>query len=182
PALRSFEVAGSHQLDWTWTEDLVRMFPALDGTLAFEGLYYPFQDGDGRIHDENRASQLQKTWTSLDRVVGDFEIVYSLGLVCPVRHLMLDRVCSHTKDWLSDVLHSTFPTHLKLSIDLSHGVRTLDDLLPPEIFPVLTHLVLVITFCDYMSFLIENSVLADMQTTQWSAFLVSAMGHTAVLY
>ncbi|KAI0327193.1 hypothetical protein GY45DRAFT_1327895 [Cubamyces sp. BRFM 1775] len=170
PAMRSFEVAESCQLDWIWTADLVRMFPALDGTLAFEGLYYLFNGGVGRIHRENRESQLQKTWTCLERVIGDIEIVYSLGLVCPVRHLMLDRVCEHTKDWLGDILHNTFPTHVKLSIDLSHGMHILDDLLPPAIFPRLTHLILVFTFCDYTS-LLDNSILADMQTTQWSAFL-----------
>ncbi|KAJ8494415.1 hypothetical protein ONZ51_g2303 [Trametes cubensis] len=175
PALRSFEVVSSSQFDWIWTEDMVRMFPALNGTLAFEGLYHPFQDGDGRIRKRNWASQLQKTWNSLDRVIGDVDVVDKLGLACPVRHLMLDGVCKHSKDRVRDVLHHTPPTHLKLSIDLSHGVHIFNGLLPQEVFPRLTHLVLMFSFCDYSSIIINDDDLADMQTAQWPALLTEVI-------
>ncbi|KAI0327192.1 hypothetical protein GY45DRAFT_1327894 [Cubamyces sp. BRFM 1775] len=175
PAMRSFKVVTFSHVNLVWTEDLVQMFPALDGTLSFDGLHCPFKEAHRRARELNRASQLQKTWKSLDRVVGDVNVICMLGLSCPVRHLMLGGVCGHSKDQLGDTLRTTPPTHLKLSIDLSHGMHIIEDLLPPEVGPRLTHLVLFLSFCDYKSMIIDDDDLVQMQTAQWPAFLAQVI-------
>ncbi|KAJ8494416.1 hypothetical protein ONZ51_g2302 [Trametes cubensis] len=175
PAIRSFRVVAVSHMTPVWTEDLVQMFPVLDGTLAFEGLHCPYKEAHRRVRELNRTSQLQKTWKSLDRVIGHVNVICMLGLSCPARHLMLDGICGHSKGQLGDALATILPTHVKLSVDLSHGMHIFEGLLPPEVAPRLTHLVLFLSFCDYKSMLIDDDDLVDMKTAQWPAFLAEVM-------
>ncbi|KAH9899312.1 hypothetical protein C8Q73DRAFT_679426 [Cubamyces lactineus] len=175
PALRSFRVVAVSHMTLVWTEDLVRMFPVLNGTLSFEGLHCPYKEAHRRARELNQASQLQKTWKSLDRVVGHVNVICMLGLTCPVRHLMLNGICKHSMGQLGDTLATTLPTHVKLSVDLSHGMHIFEDLLPPEVAPRLTHLVLFLSFCDYKSMLIDDDVLVEMKGAQWPVFLAEVI-------
>lgn len=174
PAMRSFKVDTLTRMASIRTESLIQLFPALDGTLAFYSLYpTPNSVEEGReAHELNRASQMRRTWKSLDRVVGDVRLIYALGLVCPVRHLMIDGVSRHTKYQLDDILLNARPTHLKLTLDLARGIGVLENLLPPEVASELTHLVLFLSCASYNTITGEDETVA-MQTLEWATLLVS---------
>ncbi|KAI0763090.1 hypothetical protein BD413DRAFT_484537 [Trametes elegans] len=131
------------------TDVLVHKFPALDGTLDIGHLIgdLMFDEEERlRLRAENRQRQADERWVSLDRVVGDAFALQVLGLACPVRHIMVDDLYLDYKDALADVLRDTPPTHLKLSIRLQDGIDMFEDLLPLEVVPRLTHLVLRVMY------------------------------------
>ncbi|KAI0654519.1 hypothetical protein C8Q70DRAFT_925461 [Cubamyces menziesii] len=151
-----------------WTDVLVNMFPSLDGILDIGPLHG--HDGaplradapeQARVRALNRAYQEQHSWGKLDRVVGDTHTLYMLGLTCPVRHFMVDRVCSHRKQALVDFLRDAPPCRLKLTILLSQGLDVFDGLVPEEVASKLTHLVVMLAYDNC-----ETSSGADAATVQ----------------
>lgn len=71
------------------------------------------------------------------------EMFYVLGLVCPVRHLMLDELRHDQKNRAIEAFKKALPSHLKLTIS---NFSVLDGLFPQEMIPHLTHLVLVFLY------------------------------------
>ncbi|KAJ8494433.1 hypothetical protein ONZ51_g2301 [Trametes cubensis] len=178
PAVRSVKIDVLTQMGSIRTESLVQLFPALDDTLAFYRLDLISSNvEEGReAHEINRESQLRRTWKYLDRVVGDVRLIYALGLVCPVRHLMIDGVSRHTKYQLDDILLNAHPTHLKLTVDLSRGIGVLDDLLLPQVASDsrLTHFVLFLSCAKYFTIAEEDDI-AAIQMLEWTTLLAKVI-------
>ncbi|KAI0356071.1 hypothetical protein OH77DRAFT_1401849 [Trametes cingulata] len=150
---------------------LMHMFPNLCDTLDVGVTNYTLvnavnrQDVARRI---NKQRQEKASWKGLDCVVGDAISLYMLGLSCPVRRVMVDAVCGHLKEQLATALRDTLPTHLKLTVMLSHGINAFEELFPPEVVPKLTHLVLFVTYDN-----LDHDHRIDgftLSSIQWAAF------------
>ncbi|KAI0763085.1 hypothetical protein BD413DRAFT_215022 [Trametes elegans] len=122
-------------------------FPVLDGTLKIghiddDLVHQPEQRWHLRAQNCNK--QQDKAWASLDRVIGSVLALHVSGLMCSVRHLMIEDVCQDYKDEIVAILRDISPTHLQLSITSSHGTLPVLDsgLFLHEGVPRLTHLVL----------------------------------------
>ncbi|KAI0324316.1 hypothetical protein GY45DRAFT_1213126, partial [Cubamyces sp. BRFM 1775] len=161
PAVRS--VIMGNQTGPVWVDVFISMFPALDGVLEVGPLHG--HDGaplradaaeQARVRAINQSYQEQHRWKKLNRVIGDTHTLYMLGLKCPVRHFMVDRVCSHRKQAVFDFLRDAPSSHLKLTILLSHGLGVFDGLIPDEVARKLTHLVIMATYDNC-----ETSIGAD---------------------
>ncbi|KAL7277305.1 hypothetical protein ACG7TL_009161 [Trametes sanguinea] len=177
PALHS--VVLGPQRNALWIEPLVHMFPALNGVLGIGGLHclygMPLRANNAeqrQIRGLNKRSQETRAWRHLDCAIGDTYTLYMLGLACRVRHLMVDRVCAHRKEQMTDILRDARPTHLKMSLRLEHGLSVLEDLFPPDTIPDVTHLVLLVSY-DNVEALIgyEGVDLATVQHVQWKDVL-----------
>ncbi len=158
------------------TDILVHKFPALDGTLSLGPMYELQEDvpNQWRIREANKERQRRRSWAHLDRVIGDMLSVFVLGLTCPVCHLVLDMHHTlHLTEHLVDILRTTPPTHLKLTIVLCYGPRVRPELFPPEVIPRLTHLALVLVYAipQAQYRLVEGEAVATMQ---WRELLVRA--------
>lgn len=154
---------------------LVHKFPALDGTLDVRSSC--MQDDEPKqqqIRTSNQEHQKRQSWRHLDCVMGNVLALFTLGLTCPVRRLVLDGFRTHKKSHLVEILRSAPPTHFNLSVLLDRW--NADDghndvflgLFPPEVLPRLTHLVLVL---DYGIFP-ENVRETDAESMHWHALLV----------
>ncbi|KAL1942650.1 hypothetical protein VTO73DRAFT_4890 [Trametes versicolor] len=176
PALRSLKIGICTDQGMMRTDILVYKFPSLDGTLSLGPMYELTEDVSDhwRIREANKERQQHQSWAHLDRVMGDLLSVFVLGLTCPVRHLMLD-VCYtlHLTEHLVDILRTTPPTHLKLTIALCYGPRVRPELFPPEVVPRLTHLALALF---YSIPVIEDRVAEGepIATMQWEDLLTPA--------
>ncbi|OSD01506.1 hypothetical protein PYCCODRAFT_1436443 [Trametes coccinea BRFM310] len=162
-----------------WMDTFVHMFPALNGVLDigdlrdFEGASLRGNNAEQRrIRGLNKRSQETRAWRHLDCAIGDTYTLYMLGLACRVRHLMVDRVCAHRKEQMTDILRDARPTHLKMSLRLEHGLSVLEDLFPPDTIPDVTHLVLLVSY-DNVEALIgyEGVDLTTVQHVQWKDVL-----------
>lgn len=175
PALRS--------LTTTFDKGLIRMdilvykFPALDGTLNIRSMCSELVDDEPkqqRIRASNQERQKRRSWRHLDCVMGDTRSLFVLGLTCPVRRLMVDGFGRDNKNQLAEILRSTPPTHLKLTVVLDHDEDNGDvfrDLFPPEVLGRLTHLVLVLNYAVSVHDN-ESDGDDDEKSIQWSAMLV----------
>lgn len=159
---------------------LVSKFPALEDTLSVPTWVPESPDAPNlqRVRALNEVHQAQRSWRHLDRVIEDVLGLYVLGLVCPVRHLMVESLSSRTRSHMAELLRSASPTHLKLSIILYLGGDVLQGLLPPESIPRLTHLILLLSYANaqwrnrFPSQWNGRDPSAD--TMQWSPLLVSS--------
>ncbi|KAM5535297.1 hypothetical protein V8D89_010982 [Ganoderma adspersum] len=157
PAVRSLVLKRvNSELD---LDILLAMFPNLDHTFIIDDAFLvPSCNLPMADRDENRRRAGARNvlpWKSLDRVFADPDILHSLGLDCPVRHLTLSMrrwgdSPSH-RPWASSgnvptVLREHAPTHLALvGISLPDGLSHLDDMLypgPRDAASGITHLVL----------------------------------------
>lgn len=173
PALRSLKLGVDKGI--VRMDILAYKFPALEDSFSI-GTVFELQHDvpkQWRIREANKERQLRRSWTHLDRVTGDVLSVFVLGLTCPVRHLMLDMYTFYTTEHIADILITTPPTHLKLTIVLCYGPLITQDLFPPEVMPRLTHLVLVLMYTNP----IAEDGLANgeaIATMQWRDLLVRA--------
>lgn len=174
PALRSLicmaHVVGEHGRDVD-TDILVSKFPALDGTLLVRS-WKPYNETEEdvtelrRIRASNEERQTKRTWKHLDQVFASNVLsLFAMGLLCPVRYLVVEDLASHTRDYMAEILSATPPTHLKLSVKLCYGAAVFQGLFPPEVIPRLTHLVLLLEYFD------EPETLEDA-TVEWKPLLV----------
>ena len=163
PAVRSVTLTDAEDCDgeFHWQMDaLVKLFPSLDRTLIIDPGEFC---GLSTSRTANREAQKTHSWPALDRVASASpEMLYSLALTCPVRHLTLDLDSMHTgedqpvfllpADHVSTILQDCAPTHLALIPDgLSGSFATLyRALFPADAIPSITHLVLE---TGYMSIL-----------------------------
>ena len=176
PAVRSlsvFSLKGRPLL-----EHLQHLFPALDGTLSFGELdtrcreeeYDQIRDVNQRAQERNAdGSPSSGAWKKLDRIVCCAPMFYVLGLRCPIRHVMIDL------DWgrehgryVALALRENPVPRLKLTSE--HDLRTLAEILSPELAETLTHLTLCLLCTDGIR------VEADGTSSQlrWEDVLVSA--------
>lgn len=172
PALRSLRMDMAR--DVVCTDILVYKFPALDGTLSLGPMFELHMDvpNQRRVREANMAQQRRRSWAHLDRVVGEPLVLFVLGLTCPVRHLMLDvHYMSYTVECPAEILRTSPPTHLKMTIVLCYGPRVRPELFPPEVVPRLTHLALVLL---YTKPAVEVTKGEDISTLQWKDLLVRA--------
>ncbi|OJT02341.1 hypothetical protein TRAPUB_7124 [Trametes pubescens] len=187
PALRSLTTCVESGL--TRMDILVHKFPALDGTLDIGSMVGEQQDDEPkqqRIRASNQEEQKRRSWRHLDCVRGDVFALFVLGLTCPVRRLMVDGFQGHKKNQLVEILRSSPPTHLKLSVILDHDHedddddKVFQDLFPPEVLPRLTHLVLLF---DYAVSVHDNdSDEDDVKSMRWSAMLAEIIGSISALH
>ncbi|KAI0763087.1 hypothetical protein BD413DRAFT_484746 [Trametes elegans] len=167
PAVRSVQLHANRS---TLRLDVLQhMFPNLCD--SFDAGFVDFRfvedtEEQQRVRLANKAHQAaRQRWARLDRVVGDAITLYALALTCPVRYLTVPDFCDHSKTRLAQVLLDTRPTHLTLSVILSHGVAVFEDLFPRETYETLTHLVLCITY--------ENWDADDGRTDSWTLSFIS---------
>ncbi|EIW55175.1 uncharacterized protein TRAVEDRAFT_51304 [Trametes versicolor FP-101664 SS1] len=164
---------------------LVHKFPALDGTLDVRSSC--MQDDEPKqqqIRASNQEHQKRQSWRHLDCVMGNVLALFTLGLTCPVRRLVLDGFRTHKKSHLVEILRSAPPTHFNLSVLLDRW--NADDghndvflgLFPPEVLPRLTHLVLVL---DYGIFP-ENVRETDAESMHWHALLADIISSISGLH
>ena len=106
------------------------------------------------VREANQLAQERHAWKKLDRVVATPLMLYTLGLACPVHHLILDlspgggallersdELAQHAR-WA--VLRDHTPTHLTIrGLRLPAGLVHLDDLFPADwaLAPRTTHVV-----------------------------------------
>ncbi|KAI9067842.1 hypothetical protein FKP32DRAFT_216968 [Trametes sanguinea] len=189
PAMRSVYLG--HQSDALWMDTFVHMFPVLNGTFDVGDLYGV--DGhtlradvaeQRRIRALNKQSQETRAWRHLDRAIGDTHTLYMLGLACTVRHLMLDKVCVHRKEQMTDILRDARPTHLKLSLRLAHGLGVFEDLFQSDAVSGVTHLVLLASYDNIEALYSDPGVDMDtVQHIQWDhvlAGLKSSIQHLRI--
>ncbi|EIW55180.1 uncharacterized protein TRAVEDRAFT_51309 [Trametes versicolor FP-101664 SS1] len=171
PAVDSVEFSGT--AGPPWVDVLVHMFPSLGLTLNLGEGDYMLVDEDAeqqRIRLANKEHQARGArWERLGTVVGDTLTLYMLGLTCPIGRLMVDSSSAHLKDRLVEVLRDSPPTHLKLTIMLSHGVGAFEDTFPVEVVPRLTHLVLFVIYDNLDED--ERTDRFTVSAMQWAAFL-----------
>lgn len=78
---------------------------------------------------------------------------------------------SYTVECPAEILRTSPPTHLKMTIVLCYGPRVRPELFPPEVVPRLTHLALVLL---YTKPAVEVTKGEDISTLQWKDLLVRA--------
>ena len=153
PAVRSLALTRVH--DARLRLDLLLIqFPNLDRAFIINDVT-PVFAGDLPVassREQNRELVSKRNmlpWKALDRVVASPDVLYVLGLDCPIRHLTLgmqwndNHDCRASADSVRAVLREHAPTHLALvGIRLPHGFSNLGDILAcPEACRI-THLVL----------------------------------------
>ncbi|EIW55187.1 uncharacterized protein TRAVEDRAFT_51316 [Trametes versicolor FP-101664 SS1] len=166
---------------------LVHKFPALDGTLNIRSVCELLDDepSQKRFRASNQERQKQRSWRHLDCVMSDTLALFVLGLTCPVRRLMVDDFHGDNKNLLVEILRSTPPTHLKLSVVLDHDEDNDDilrDLFPPEVLPRLTHLVLVLDYTVSVHDHDDENDEDDEKSIQWSAILAEIIRSISALH
>ncbi|KAL1949176.1 hypothetical protein VTO73DRAFT_10982 [Trametes versicolor] len=147
-AVKSVEFFGTRGPPWM--NVLAHMFPNLSTTLELGDGDHLLVDDDAeqqRVRLVNKGEQARGVrWEKIGTVIGDTLTLYMLGLTCPIETLMVNSSCAHLKDRLVAVLRDSLPTHLKLTIILSHGVGAFEETFPVEVVPRLTHLVLFVVY------------------------------------
>ena len=128
---------------------LLHILPNLDGMLVAEAssLFYRKCMRDREhvevVREANQLAQERHAWKKLDRVVASPLMLYTLGLTCPIDHLILDlspgggalleksdELAQHAR-WA--VLRDHTPTHLTIhGLRLPAGLVHLDDLFPAD--------------------------------------------------
>ncbi|KAI1786146.1 hypothetical protein LXA43DRAFT_1099514 [Ganoderma leucocontextum] len=164
PAVRAVTVTAVQELHHLRLDTLFTVVPNLDRTLIMHDSI-PMRsyrsDSDARLQALREDNQKTHSWAAIDRVATSSQILYALGLTCPVRHLSLaitlddpyllsNHDSVHTHAHTCAVLHDCAPTHLALvDIKLPYGFSMLEQWPPgrPSLFPEntvarLTHLVL----------------------------------------
>ncbi|KAI0631123.1 hypothetical protein C8Q77DRAFT_1159825 [Trametes polyzona] len=148
PALRSLTASAANGV-WD-TGILVAKFPSLDKTFNVRALYSRRQDSSAeerRIRARNMEVQRGRSWTGLDKVIGSVEDMFTLGLTCPIRHLMVHDVRGEKSEILTEVLRTpTTPTHLTLTVGMSPESDLFTKVLPDGALPKVTHLALTLEF------------------------------------
>lgn len=174
-AVKSVEFFGTRGPPWM--DVLVHMFPNLRLTLDLGDGDHLLVDDDAeqqRVRLVNKADQARGVrWERMGTVIGDTLTLFMLGLTCPIDTLMVNSSCAHLKDRLVAVLRDSLPTHLKLTLMLSHGVGAFEETFPVEVVPRLTHLVLFVMYDN----LDEDDRIDPftLSAIQWAAFLVRLM-------
>ncbi|KAI1786134.1 hypothetical protein LXA43DRAFT_76903 [Ganoderma leucocontextum] len=162
PAVRSViltDAEGDEPFQWQM-DVLLTLFPNLDRTLVIDAVHV-FADGDdgplATLRRENREAQkTRRAWGGLDRVASASpDVLYALGLACPIRHLTLEHRTVHlaaddpefqasVNSNSRAVLQECTPTHLALIHDeMSDGFSSLyTSLFLENAVARLTHLVL----------------------------------------
>ncbi|KAI1789262.1 hypothetical protein LXA43DRAFT_1083961 [Ganoderma leucocontextum] len=130
------------------------LFPALDGTLSLGQLdtrvpaydYDHLRAANQRAQDQCSPS-LAHAWKKLDRLVcGDAEMLYVLGLRCPIRLLMLDQCAAHSICYAADALRENPVPRLKLTLRYRRGVFDDPALFSSQLAGTLTHLTLCVAY------------------------------------
>ncbi|KAM5531987.1 hypothetical protein V8D89_014321 [Ganoderma adspersum] len=134
------------------------LFPALDGTLTIrqldtltpEDTYTDIRTTNQRAQEGDRPADgscsASHTWTKLGCVVCSVQILYILGLRCPIRLVRFDRCSSDALHYAADALRENPVPHLALSLLLGGELHGLDALLSPELAGSLTHLTLELVY------------------------------------
>lgn len=151
PALRSLSALFDPEV--LRTDILVQKFPALkDLDVWFSS---PPTGGYWR-HEASRSANQQwqereRSWDRLERLIGQPSAIFVLGLTCPVRHLMVEAHIpgEDSREEMAEILLTTPPSHLKLSIWLGRYGYTLQGFFPTEQVQRLTHLALVIIYDNF---------------------------------
>ncbi|KAM5536470.1 hypothetical protein V8D89_009906 [Ganoderma adspersum] len=123
---------------------ILHILPNLDGVLIAEAspLFYKCvrdREHVEGVREANQLAQERHTWKKLDRVVSTPLMLYTLGLTCPIHHLVLDlSPCGGSLLERSDalvqharwaVLRDHTPTHLTVrGLHFPAGLAHLDDL------------------------------------------------------
>ncbi|TBU25609.1 hypothetical protein BD311DRAFT_764236 [Dichomitus squalens] len=174
PALRSFIINYAEGLPRLAC--LLRAFPALDRTLAFN-------DRDDRrrwwdlddpliclVRDENMRAQESHRWVALDYVSCEAHIFFALGLQCPIRHAKIIDCSAQTRDYVATALRDSPPRQLTLHIELERGLSVFDGLFPPQLGTALTHLTVILRYSHGH----KDEYPADLdylKNVQWDQFL-----------
>ncbi|RPD63521.1 hypothetical protein L227DRAFT_608748 [Lentinus tigrinus ALCF2SS1-6] len=129
---------------------LLRWFPALKTSLKVFGLGENdwYLDDYARVREQNIRSQKDAAWTHLDEVICDPEVLYVLGLNCPLRRVVLNHFDGSCRHVIVTALKHNAPSQLYLSMDIGEAVDVLEDLLPAEAKDRLTHLTLCLRYVD----------------------------------
>ena len=133
---------------------LQHLFPALHGTLSLGFLehqqldppYADLRSLNKLTQDDDGASSRPKAWKRLGRLVYDPVLLYTLGLYCPTRPVMLHEVNAETRTYASDAMRENPVLRLTASLKLNRGLHVLDGLFPTELAGTLTHLTLALDF------------------------------------
>ncbi|KAI0631128.1 hypothetical protein C8Q77DRAFT_1061934 [Trametes polyzona] len=171
PELRSLSVG----LMVPWRIDvLIAKFPKLDAILDLTPGYVrilqettPQQEQD--IRAANIIAQKKGTWRKLDRVVGELYLLYMLAIECPIHHLLVDDISPRNMTQLTEVLCTSPPARLTLTMRLNFGNVLSAGLFPEAVVPKLSHLAILLT---YTSDRFEDTAPA-VQTFRWSDLLAS---------
>ena len=135
-------------------DHLQHLFPALAGTLSLGKLDTSLpRNSYARIRAANQRVQQDapsRAWKKLDRVrVCDGPMFYVLGLLCPVRLVILEYPSSHTElHYAREALRENPVSRLKLSSTFTPQVHILDKLLSPELARALTHLTVCLIYSN----------------------------------
>ena len=175
PAVRSLSIRsfkGEPILD-----DLQHLFPALDGTLSLHRLSESFDENSyARIRAANQRAQENnpsRAWRKLDRLgVHDAPVLYVLGLLCPIRLVVLEYPNAHTKlHYAREALRENPVPKLKLSLLLNRPLPAPDDFLSEELAHALTHLMVCLVYSnnDFSSAIVNPGAFTRVQ---WDDLLV----------
>ncbi|KAI1781967.1 hypothetical protein LXA43DRAFT_1154019 [Ganoderma leucocontextum] len=209
PAVRSVILADPADEEvFHWQMDvLLTLFPNLDRTLIIDIMDISrFTDGDVfnvtvghndrlvALRGKNHGAQKTRAWKALDRVTAwSIDVLYALGLACPIRHLTLKLDFKHPDEDLDfdaqgasnvhAILQECTPTHLVLF----HGgvywrgspSPYWNSLFAENVVARLTHLVLYADYWHYASILArqdQNPPADEVETERpWTATLDSLL-------
>ncbi|KAM5531992.1 hypothetical protein V8D89_014326 [Ganoderma adspersum] len=142
---------------------LQHSFPELQGTLCIRN--FSMEDLSGDTYADTRAAKKAArrnnrrledpapapAWTKLDRLVCHPDVFSKLAaaLRCPVGLVMLRRVSTETRHFVTIALCAHPVRRLQLELELLGGLGVLDPgLFPPELAGTLTHLTLVFKYAN----------------------------------
>ncbi|PIL30092.1 hypothetical protein GSI_07766 [Ganoderma sinense ZZ0214-1] len=141
-------------------EDLQHLFPALDGTLSLGtldarckmGTYDHMRAINQRAQEPNgdgSPARPSRPWTRLDRVICSGQMLYVLGLRCPIQLAMLDfNGISNYARYAAVALRENPVPRLKLTLEHDFASGALDEVFSPELARTLTHLTLCLLYSD----------------------------------
>lgn len=166
---------------------LLAVFPALDNTLLIHDLIPNYSDDDlADSRARNHAVQETRAWKGLDRVTATPDMLYALGLTCPIRHLTfrigLNKTSARTlapSDSNMRALQKYKPTHLALtSICLPDELSSIlsRSLFPEDAVSRLTHLIVKADYTDNrVRAPVEPGTTEREEEPTWGAIIVSAV-------
>ncbi len=156
PAVRSLSVQSFRGKPLL--EDLQHLFPVIEGTLSLgsldvqckEATYDHIRATNQRAQERDGSGRsLSRAWKRLDRIICDAQMLYVLGLRCPIRLAMIDfgPVYKHGR-YVADALRENPVPRLKLTLE--HNFDDFGGLCSPELAETLTHLTLCLLYTtDY---------------------------------
>ncbi|RDX44405.1 hypothetical protein OH76DRAFT_1098504 [Lentinus brumalis] len=143
---------------------LLRWFPALESLVLGPLEIYDWSSIDyERVRERNIRSQRDGSWKGIDELICDANTLYVLGLVCPLRRVVVDHCVASSKHHIVSALSDNPPAQLYLSVEISQGLAILEKLVPPQAKDTLTHLTLCLYYIDGKTWRRNSSFNASLQ-------------------